>query len=54
MPVMENHTIKIPGKFEEVSVRCPKCQSSDVLIAMDDVYYTVDSCNNCNYGGGRV
>ncbi|VVB77701.1 Uncharacterised protein [uncultured archaeon] len=47
---MVENIIKIPGTYDELDVRCPRCHSSDVLIFESiNGYYGVIECYNCGY-----
>jgi Zn ribbon nucleic-acid-binding protein len=41
---------KSAGSLEEIDIRCPKCNSSKVLVSTDkEGYYDVLECLNCGY-----
>ncbi len=48
--MLETNIIKIPGRHENLEIRCPKCNSDNVLISLDsDGFYKVIKCKNCDY-----
>jgi len=42
--------IKTPGTYDEIDIRCPKCNSSQVTIyTTSQGYYEVIECYNCGF-----
>ncbi|MBR9704955.1 hypothetical protein GOV12_06080 [Candidatus Pacearchaeota archaeon] len=47
---MAEYIKKSAGSLEEIDIRCPKCNSSDVIVFEDkEGYYDVLECNKCGY-----
>ena len=47
---MKPPILKLPGSLEEVNIRCPKCNSIDIVVKMNkEGYYEVMLCNKCGY-----
>ena len=47
---MQDHLTKIPGKFDEMDIKCPKCQSKEITIEEDSKgYFKVTSCKKCGF-----
>jgi len=47
---MEGNIIKIPGKYEELSIICPKCGCNKVTIKTDSRgFFKVSECHKCEY-----
>lgn len=47
---MENHLLKLAGSLEEINVKCPKCNSRQVVIIKNrEGYYEVLDCQKCGY-----
>ena len=36
-------------KHESSRVKCPKCESVDVLAKTENGYFFITKCNNCGY-----
>ena len=36
-------------RHENTMVKCPKCDSVDVIAKTEDGYFFVIKCNNCDY-----
>lgn len=47
---MATSLIKIPGTYEELTINCPRCDSSHITVAVDSKgYFTVIECAECGY-----
>ncbi|MBD3252943.1 hypothetical protein GF386_04380 [Candidatus Pacearchaeota archaeon] len=47
---MEKHIHKLPGTFDDVEVKCPKCKSKKVIAELkDNNFYSVIECKECGY-----
>jgi transcription elongation factor Elf1 len=50
---MQGPIIKFPGTYDELDIRCPKCNSNQITVSLDSRgHYAVIECNNCNYKKG--
>jgi len=47
---MQESITKIPGKFDTIDIRCPKCNSSQITILQEKSgYFKVTECYKCGY-----
>jgi len=47
---MGNHITHTPGTYEEVSVRCPNCNSKQISVKIDSKgYFHIYKCEKCGY-----
>jgi len=47
---MAEHITKTPGTYDEIDIRCPKCDSHNVTIVESSRgYYEIVQCYGCGY-----
>ena len=47
---MQGPIIKFPGTYDELDIRCPRCNSNQITVSLDSRgHYAVIDCNNCGY-----
>ena len=48
--IMAEHIIKTPGAYEEIDIRCPRCNSSQVTVYGNSKgYYEIIECSKCGF-----